>query len=103
MRTKAIVRFIPDCLVLFKRLIGESRVPLLGKLALLLLVPYLASPIDLIPDFIPVVGQLDDALLVALALRMVARSAGPEVIREHWPGPDESLRAVLRLAGAGAT
>ena len=103
MRTKALVRFIPDCLVLFKRLIGDSRTPLRGKLALVLLVPYLASPIDLIPDFIPVLGYLDDALLVAFALRLVARLAGPGTIREHWPGPDESLRAVLRLAGASGT
>jgi uncharacterized membrane protein YkvA (DUF1232 family) len=102
-RARALVRFLPDCLVLFKRLIGDRRTPLRGKLALVLLVPYLASPIDLIPDFIPVVGLLDDALLVALALRLVTRSAGAEVIREHWPGPDESLRAVLRLAGASAT
>ncbi len=101
MNARAIARFLPDCLRLFKRLAGDPRVALRHKLPLVLLVGYLASPIDLIPDFIPVLGQLDDAALVALALRWVARAAGPELVREHWPGPPESLHAVLRLAGAG--
>ena len=60
--------------------------PRRSKVALALLVPYLASPIDLIPDFIPGLGQLDDALLVAVALRYVIRRAGPDVITELWPG-----------------
>jgi uncharacterized membrane protein YkvA (DUF1232 family) len=100
---RALARFVPDCARLFKRLLGDRRIARRQKLPLALLAAYLLSPIDLIPDFIPVAGQLDDAILVAVALRYVARSAGPEVIREHWPGPDESLRAVLRLAGASAT
>jgi uncharacterized membrane protein YkvA (DUF1232 family) len=100
---RALARFVPDCARLFKRLLGDRRIARRQKLPLALLAAYLVSPIDLIPDFIPVAGQLDDAILVAVALRYVARSAGPEVIREHWPGPDESLRAVLRLAGASAT
>jgi uncharacterized membrane protein YkvA (DUF1232 family) len=50
-----------------------------------LLLPYLASPIDLIPDFIPVLGLLDDALIVAFVVRHVIRAAGPEVVQEHWP------------------
>jgi uncharacterized membrane protein YkvA (DUF1232 family) len=100
---RAIARFIPDVLRLFKRLIGDSRVARRHKLPLVLMVGYLASPIDLIPDFIPVLGQLDDAAVVAVGLRWVVRAAGPELVSEHWPGPRESLRAVLRLAGAGAT
>jgi len=60
-------------------------------------------PFDLIPDFIPVAGQLDDAVLVALTLRAVLRGAGPGLVREHWPGPPESLDAMLRLAGSGGT
>jgi uncharacterized membrane protein YkvA (DUF1232 family) len=100
---RALARFVPDCARLFKRLLEDRRVPLRRKVPLALLVGYLLSPIDLIPDFIPVAGQLDDAILVGLALRGVVRSAGSGVIREHWPGPDESLRAVLRLAGASAT
>jgi uncharacterized membrane protein YkvA (DUF1232 family) len=102
-QARALAGFVPDCARLFKRLLGDPRIPRRHKLPLALLAGYLVSPIDLIPDFIPVAGQLDDAILVGLALRYVARSAGPGIIREHWPGPDESLRAVLRLAGASAT
>jgi uncharacterized membrane protein YkvA (DUF1232 family) len=98
-----IARFVPDCAILFKRLAGDARLPRRRKLPIALLAVYLASPIDLIPDFIPVLGYLDDAILVGLVLRSIVKSAGPELIREHWPGPDESLRAVLRLAGAGGT
>lgn len=91
--------FIPDCLVLFRGLIGDSRVPRGQKLLLGALVAYLAMPLDLIPDFIPVAGQLDDAIAVAGVLRIVLRGAGAEPIREHWPGPPASLRLILRLAG----
>ena len=59
-------------------------------------------PFDVIPDSIPVAGQLDDAIIVALVLRSVLRAAGVDVIREHWPGPQPSLDAVLRLAGRPA-
>jgi uncharacterized membrane protein YkvA (DUF1232 family) len=55
-------------------------------------------PIDLVPDFVPVAGQLDDAIVVALVLRTVLRSGGPELLREHWPGPESSLAVVSRLA-----
>jgi uncharacterized membrane protein YkvA (DUF1232 family) len=74
-------------------------VPRRAKLTLALLVPYLASPIDLIPDFIPVLGQLDDALLVVLALRRVVRAAGADVVGELWPGSERGLRTLLSLAG----
>jgi uncharacterized membrane protein YkvA (DUF1232 family) len=93
-----VARFIPDCAVLCKRLLRDPRVPRRAKVALVLLVPYLASPIDLIPDFIPVLGHLDDAVLVALALRYVVRLAGPDVVEELWPGSERGLRAVTRLA-----
>ena len=99
-QARALARFVPDCAVLFKRLLGDPRVSRGRKLLLGALALYLAMPIDLVPDFIPVAGQLDDAILVGLALRSLVRSAGPDLIREHWPGPEESLRAVLRLAGA---
>jgi uncharacterized membrane protein YkvA (DUF1232 family) len=89
---------VPDCAVLFKRLLGDPRVPRRAKIALALVVPYLALPFDLIPDFIPVIGQLDDALLVAAAVAYVARTAGRGVIEELWPGSPGGLRAVLALA-----
>jgi uncharacterized membrane protein YkvA (DUF1232 family) len=97
---KALVRFVPDCLVLFKRLIGDARVPRRYKLMLGVLVAYLAMPLDLIPDFIPVIGLLDDAFFVALALRTLVRGADAGLLREHWPGPSETLEPVLRLAGS---
>ena len=102
-QARALAGFVPDCAVLFKRLLGDARIPRRRKVPLALLAAYLVSPIDLVPDFIPVAGQLDDAILVGLALRSVVNSAGSELIREHWTGPSESLRAVLRLAGAGGT
>jgi uncharacterized membrane protein YkvA (DUF1232 family) len=93
-----IARFIPDCVVLFKRLLRDPRVPRRAKIALALLIPYLASPIDLIPDFIPVLGQLDDALIVVGVFGYVARRAGRDVVSELWPGSEAGLRVVLALA-----
>jgi uncharacterized membrane protein YkvA (DUF1232 family) len=95
---RAFARLVPDCAVLFKRLIGDPRVARRHKAALMALIAYLALPFDLVPDFIPVAGQLDDAVLVALVLRVVLRGSGEALVREHWPGPDRSLRAVCRLA-----
>jgi uncharacterized membrane protein YkvA (DUF1232 family) len=66
---------------------------------LVALLAYLLSPLDLVPDFVPVAGQLDDAILLALVLRRLVRTAGPELVYRHWPGPQRSLAAVLRLSG----
>jgi uncharacterized membrane protein YkvA (DUF1232 family) len=90
---------VPDCAVLFKRLLSDRRVPVRAKVALALAIPYLAMPFDLIPDFIPVLGQLDDAVVVLLAMRYVARTAGRDVIAELWPGSERGLAVILRLAG----
>src|SRR5829696_4900307 len=73
---RALGGFVPDCVVLVGRLLHDPRVPRRRKLLLALLAAYLASPIDLVPDFIPVAGQLDDAILVALVLRSIVRGAG---------------------------
>lgn len=94
---RALAAFVPDCVRLVRGLLGDSRVPRRHKILLALLVVYLASPVDLIPDFIPVAGQLDDAILVALVLRGVLRSGGEELVSEHWPGPERSLTVVRRL------
>ena len=95
---RALATFIPDCLVLFKRLLADRRVSGWRKGAVVALVAYLAMPFDLVPDFIPVAGQLDDAIVVALVLRIVVRSGGPELLREHWPGPRQSLAVVMRCS-----
>jgi uncharacterized membrane protein YkvA (DUF1232 family) len=96
---RALAGFVPDAAALFRALLKDPRVPRSRKLLLGATVGYLAVPVDLIPDFIPVVGQLDDAILVALALRSVVRAAGPELVWEHWRGPPSSRELVLRLAG----
>ncbi len=97
---RGVARFIPDCIVLLRRLLGDPRVPRRHKLLLGALIGYLALPFDLVPDFIPVAGHLDDAVVVALALGVVLRCSGTELLREHWPGPETSLAVVLNLAGA---
>jgi uncharacterized membrane protein YkvA (DUF1232 family) len=97
-QARAFAGFIPDCIVLFRRLLREPRISRPRKLVVIALIAYLAMPFDLVPDIIPVAGQLDDAILVAFALRTVLRGGGPEVVCEHWPGPEDSLRVILRLA-----
>jgi uncharacterized membrane protein YkvA (DUF1232 family) len=95
---RAIAGFVPDCVVLFTRLLRDKRLSRRHKVLVAALIPYLAMPFDLIPDFIPVAGQLDDAVLVAFVLRRVVRS-NPDLIRELWPGPSSSLLLILRLVG----
>jgi uncharacterized membrane protein YkvA (DUF1232 family) len=97
---RALATFIPDCIVLVSRLLRDERVPRRRKLLLVAVAAYLALPFDLIPDFIPIAGQLDDVLVVAFVLRRFLRSGGEPLVREHWPGPEQSLRLVLRAAGA---
>ena len=97
---RALAGFIPDCLVLVRRLLADPRVPRSRKLLCVALIGYLALPFDLVPDFIPVAGQLDDAILVALVLRGTLRAAGADLLAEHWPGPERSREIVRRLAGA---
>jgi uncharacterized membrane protein YkvA (DUF1232 family) len=96
-RARAVARFVPDCAVLFARLARDRRTPRSVGLGLAATGAYLAVPLDLIPDFIPVLGQLDDAVVVALVMRWALRRAGTELVREHWPGPESSLNTLLRL------
>jgi uncharacterized membrane protein YkvA (DUF1232 family) len=96
---RALAGFIPDCIVLVSRLLADDRVPRRRKLLLAGLIGYLALPFDLVPDFVPVAGQLDDALVAGFVLRRFLRSGGEQLVREHWPGPERSLRLVLRVGG----
>lgn len=99
---RALAGFIPDCIVLMRRLLADERVPRRRKLLIGLLIGYLAMPFDLIPDFIPVAGQLDDVIAVAWVVRRVLRGADRELLAEHWPGPDRSLDVVSRFAFGAA-
>ena len=95
---RALATFIPDCIVLITRLAREPRVPRRRKFLLFALVGYLALPFDLVPDFVPIAGQLDDVIVVALVLRHFVRAGGEPLIRELWPGPERSLALILKLA-----
>ncbi len=91
---------VPNLALLFRGLLADPRVPRRAKVALAVGAAYLAMPIDLVPDFIPVVGSLDDAIVMALILRYVLRSAGRSTVVEHWRGDPATLARILRLAGA---
>jgi uncharacterized membrane protein YkvA (DUF1232 family) len=96
---RALAGFIPDCIVLVSRLARDRRISRPRRAALVLVLGYLALPIDLVPDFLPGIGQLDDAVLLGLALRLVVHGGGSELVRDAWPGPEASLTLVLRAAG----
>lgn len=93
------LRLLPDLLRLIRRLAADKTVPTGVRVRLALLLAYLAFPIDLIPDFIPVIGYADDAIIVALVLRSVTRRAGPDALARHWPGTPEGLAIISHLAG----
>lgn len=97
-RLRDALRLLPDVLRLVRRLAADRSLPRGLRWRLLLLLGYLAMPIDLVPDVIPVIGWADDAVVVALALRAVTRRAGPEALERHWPGTPDGLAALRRLA-----
>lgn len=94
---KDVLRLVPDVARLVRRLAGDSTLPRGVRWRLWALLGYLLIPVDLVPDFLPVVGYADDAVVIALVLRSVTRAAGPEAIDRHWPGTPEGLAAVRRL------
>lgn len=98
---RVLLRLVPHVLRLLRRLAADKTVSIGVRIWLGALLVYLLSPIDLIPDFVPVVGYADDALVVAIALRFATRRAGSAAIERHWPGTAEGLAAVLRFSGLG--
>lgn len=92
--------FIPDCVTTVRRLRKDPRVPRRAKIAIIIAGIWVASPIDLIPEFIPIIGPLDDIVVVALALRYAGRQVPREVLLAAWPGEP---RLIERLLGAPAT
>ncbi len=90
-------RFIPDVVRLIRRLAADKTLARGARVRLWLLVVYLASPIDLVPDFIPVIGYADDAIIVSLVLRGVVKRAGVDTVRRLWPGTPDGLAVLARL------
>jgi uncharacterized membrane protein YkvA (DUF1232 family) len=93
------LRLLPDVLRLLRRLASDRTLPQGVKARLWLLLAYLAIPIDLVPDFIPILGYADDAIIVTWVLRSVVRRAGLQPLQRHWPGSPDGLAAVVRLCG----
>lgn len=97
-----LARAIPDVLVLFRGLLADPRTPLTSKLVVGLGFLYLVNPLDLIPEFVPVIGPFDDVIVTALVLRHLVKHAGRATVAEHWRGDPATLTTVFRLAGLGA-
>ncbi|WP_182880182.1 YkvA family protein [Microbispora sp. H10949] len=93
------LRLLPDVLRLVRRLAADPDLPRGVRVRLGLLLAYLAFPIDLVPDFIPVLGYADDAIVVTAVLRSVVRRAGLPAVRRHWPGTDDGFATLARLTG----
>jgi uncharacterized membrane protein YkvA (DUF1232 family) len=97
---RELATLLPNLTRLFAGLLRDPRVPVRAKLVLGATVLYLAMPIDLVPDFVPIAGALDDAIVAAFALRFVIGASSPDVVAEHWRGDPETLRRILWLARA---
>jgi uncharacterized membrane protein YkvA (DUF1232 family) len=96
-QARELAALIPNLLVLFRGLLRDPRVPKSTKGWLWFAVVWLISPVDLIPEFIPVVGPLDDAIVAALVLRHVLRRTDRQVLADHWRGEPSTLDAIIRL------
>jgi uncharacterized membrane protein YkvA (DUF1232 family) len=97
---RELVSFLPNLIRLFRGLLRDPRVPRSSKVFLALAAVWLASPIDLIPEFLPGVGALDDAVIAALALRHLVKRAGPDIVKDHWQGDPRTIGLLLRAARA---
>ncbi|WP_309410086.1 DUF1232 domain-containing protein [Glutamicibacter sp. PS] len=91
------LRLLPDLLRLLRRVAADRALPRGVRVRIVLLMLYLALPIDLVPDFLPVIGYADDAIIVVLVLRQVVRRAGIDAVRAHWPGSADGFAALVRL------
>ena len=94
-----LARAIPDLVALCRGLVSDPRVPLGSKLLVGGALVWVISPIDLVPEFIPLLGPLDDVIVVGLVLRHLIKRAGVEVVQDHWRGDPRVLRTALRVAG----
>jgi uncharacterized membrane protein YkvA (DUF1232 family) len=94
---KEALRLLPDLLRLLKRLTTDRTLPVGVRVRVALLFVYLALPIDILPDFVPVLGYADDAIIVILVLRSVCRRVSVEALRAAWPGSDDGFAALQRL------
>ena len=99
MTAAKLARAIPDVLALFRGLLADPRTPLGSKVVVGLGFLYLVNPIDLIPEFVPVIGAFDDVIVTALVLRHLVKRAGRETVVDHWRGDPTTLATVFRLAG----
>jgi uncharacterized membrane protein YkvA (DUF1232 family) len=99
---KESLRLLPDLLRLLRRLTTNRDLPRGVRIRVALLFVYLAIPMDLIPDFIPVLGYADDAIIVVLVLRSVCRRVSLEELRDAWPGSDDGFAALCRLVRPAA-
>lgn len=96
---RELITLLPNLGRLFRGLLGDERVPRSSKALLVLGGLWLASPIDLIPEFLPGIGAIDDAVVAGLVLRHIVKRAGPDVVRDHWRGDPRTVRVLLRVAG----
>jgi uncharacterized membrane protein YkvA (DUF1232 family) len=96
-QARELAALVPNLVVLFRGLLGDPRVPRSSKNWLWFALVWLLSPIDLIPEFIPVAGPLDDAIVAALVLRHVLRRTDRAVVADHWSGKPTTLDSIIDL------
>jgi uncharacterized membrane protein YkvA (DUF1232 family) len=94
---RELATLLPNLAFLLRGLLRDARVRRSDKVLLWAGVVWIVSPIDLVPEFIPILGPLDDVIVAALILRRIIRRAGPEVLAEHWRGDEATLERIVRL------